>query len=150
VVSGAAGVFVGAAITHRYVMERRQQFFGQMRERAGDRAKGFQHRKQELLARLAQKLDLTADQKEKIKGILESSRGEISGVRQDVVAKLRAVRDKTDQEIQTVLTADQKEKYKKIMDNLKQRRGLGKGFRGGPERPEPHDIGGPEGPEPLE
>jgi len=137
VVSLGAGVALGMTVSQRCAIERRQHFFSGLRERGGDRAKGFQQHKQRLLANLAEKLNLTAEQKEKVKAILKSSREEMTSVRKDTMAKVQVLRDSTNAKIQEVLTPEQKEKFKKITNGYKQRHGAGKWFRGGPGGPQP-------------
>ena len=131
-VSMAAGVAVGAAVTERYVKERRQHFFSEFRERAGKRFEGMKELKYKLLDNLSDKLNLTADQKEKVKVILESSREEMTSTRKDAMTKVQSIREKTNEKIQAVLTLEQKEKFQKIISDFKQRRGEGKWSKGCP------------------
>lgn len=88
--------------------------FRQMRERRGDRmekrAEGFE--------RMAEKLDLSAAQKQKIRQIMEDSREERAAIleandgdRAEARPELKAHREKTRKEVRAVLTAEQQKKF---------------------------------------
>jgi len=139
VVSVAAGAVLGVAVEHRNAMERRQRLLGELRERSGDKVKRVQHHQKQLIDNLAAKLNLTDDQKEKVKAVLQSSSEEIATARKEIIAKIEAVRDSTNERIQETLNSEQKAKFRKIMDELKERGGRGKWFRGPPAGLEPPD-----------
>lgn len=87
---------------------------------------------------LTERLGLTADQAGKLKPVLEKQRTQMEALRnddslspEDRRAKMRSIRDETDQAISAVLTAEQKKKW----DEARANRGPGgPGARKG-ERP---------------
>lgn len=88
------------------------------------------------LARLSQQLNLTGDQKTKIKPILQdegkqaqSVRNDTSLSRQDRFAKMQEIRKNTFGQIRPILTSDQQAKLDNMLQQQEQRRGHG-GRRG--------------------
>jgi protein CpxP len=87
---------------------------------------------EERLQRMSQRLNLTEDQKGKIRPILENEDKQIKAVRDDTSlsqpdrrAKLREIRQATRQQTNQILTPEQKAKW-----NEPQRRGRGRRWRG--------------------
>ena len=82
------------------------------------------------LQRLSQALDLTDDQKTKLKPILESEWQEMKPIRQDASltkdqkrAKMKEIHEKYQEQISGVLTPEQQEKLKKVQSDRMQRHG---------------------------
>lgn len=87
------------------------------------------------LARLTQSLDLTTDQQEKIRPILENESTQMQGLRADTslaqpdrMAKMKQIRENTTSQINPILTAEQQKKYAEMASHM----GRGRG-QGGPE-----------------
>lgn len=70
---------------------------------------------------MAQKLNLTQEQKDKIKGAIESGRKEAGDISKDTVMKMMAIRDKTNASIRSILTPAQQVEYDKFISQLKNR-----------------------------
>jgi periplasmic protein CpxP/Spy len=75
------------------------------------------------------KLDLTADQKEKVKPILADVREKMSGLRdlsqEDRQAKMKEVMTDADAKLKEILTADQFTKYQELRKQMGRNRGPG-------------------------
>lgn len=91
---------------------------------------------QERLDNLAKELNLTDDQKAKIKPILEDEHKQMQALRSDTSmspedrrAKMMQVRDKMNDSIKAVLDKDQQKKYDEMMTKMR-------GPRGGPRPPQ--------------
>lgn len=84
---------------------------------------------QKQAARLARRLELNGDQTSKIAAILQSRQQQLAAVRsdgalapQDRRAKLRAIQQDTDEQINALLTPDQQTQYATLKQNMKERR----------------------------
>ena len=77
---------------------------------------------------LAERLNLTADQKVKVQEIFSDTREQLRAVRRESEPKLDEIRRQADGRLQTVLTPEQWQQFQKIKDE-RQRRG-GRGPRG--------------------
>lgn len=93
------------------------------------------------LDRLSQQLNLSAEQKEKIKPILENQANQMKSLREDTStsredrrAKFMELQQKTHDDINAVLNKDQQKKFEEMRSRMMQRRG-GRGGPGG-ERPQ--------------
>lgn len=91
-------------------------------ERRGDR-----------LEQLAERLQLTDDQKTKVREIFTDTREQLRAVRMESEPKMNEIRRQADGRLQTVLTQEQWQKFQSVRDEMRSRRG----GRGGPrgERP---------------
>ena len=76
---------------------------------------------QERLKKLSENLNLTDEQKEKLKPIIREQAGKIRELRQnsdlsreDKLAKFKELRQDMDKKIEPILTPEQKEKWKKL------------------------------------
>ncbi len=85
---------------------------------------------QERLDNLAKELNLTDDQKAKIKPILEDEQKQIETMRADTSmapadrrTKMMEIRNKTNDSIKAVLDKDQQKKYEDMMTRMRERRG---------------------------
>ncbi|MBX7247080.1 MAG: hypothetical protein K1X53_16400 [Candidatus Sumerlaeaceae bacterium] len=114
-------------------------------------------------------LDLTAEQKEKLKAIHEETRDKVKAIQDEVKPKLDALRKETKEKAEAVLTPEQKEQLEKTLKEMPEPgkdgfRGLGRGARGmqgGPGMGGPNrggrgqrgfdgpGKGGPDGPPPA-
>jgi Spy/CpxP family protein refolding chaperone len=79
---------------------------------------------------MAERLQLTADQKTKVQEIFTDTREQLRAVRRESEPKVSEIRRQADGRLQTVLTPEQWEKFQSIRDEMRQRRG----GRGGPHR----------------
>lgn len=86
------------------------------------------------LQRMTQQLDLTSDQQEKIKPILENESTQMQGLRadsslsqEDRMAKMKQIRETTTSQINPILTADQQKKYAEMMTHMGRGRGPAQG-----------------------
>jgi protein CpxP len=99
---------------------------------------------------IAQRLNLTDDQKPKVKAILDDQREQMRDLRQnqdlsreDRMAKMKSIREDTDAKLKAVLTADQFEKWQAMRPRMG-------GPRNGPPGGPPPDAPPPGGPPPDE
>ena len=103
-----------------------QKKFAEMKDQAGSRMReGFQNR----LAVLAEKLNLTDEQKAAIKPILATEVNDIKAVSQDnslskeqKQTKIAGIREASDTKINALLTPEQQAKWAKLKENAKQER----------------------------
>jgi Spy/CpxP family protein refolding chaperone len=79
---------------------------------------------------LAERLNLTTDQKTKVQEIFSDTREQLRAVRRETEPRMAEIRRQADGRLQTVLTPEQWEQFQKLRDE-RQRRGRG---RGGPDR----------------
>jgi len=84
------------------------------------------------LQRMSQMLDLTGDQQEKIRPILENEstqmqqlRSDTSASREDRMAKMKQIHDNTVSQINPILTPDQQKKYAEINSRMGRGHGMG-------------------------
>ena len=73
---------------------------------------------------LADRLQLTADQKTKVQEIFSDTREQLRAARQEMEPRMAEIRRQADGRLQTVLTPEQWEKFQRIRDE-RQRRGRG-------------------------
>ena len=81
---------------------------------------------------MAERLQLTADQKTKVQEIFSDTREQLRAARQEMEPRMAEIRRQADGRLQTVLTPEQWQQFQRIRDE-RQRRG-GRGPRGGPDR----------------
>jgi Spy/CpxP family protein refolding chaperone len=79
--------------------------------------------------RIAEQLNLTADQKPKVQSIMEAQRQKVRDLRQDTSltaedrkAKIKAVQEDTATQMKAVLTADQFQKWQDMQSRMRNRR----------------------------
>jgi Spy/CpxP family protein refolding chaperone len=103
-----------------------QKIFAEMKGQAGSRAREAFHNR---LAMLAEKLNLTDEQKTAIKPILATEVNEITAVMQDnslskeqKQTKISGIRETSDTKINALLTPEQQAKWAKLKENAKQER----------------------------
>ena len=77
---------------------------------------------------MAERLQMTADQKTKVQEIFADTREQLRAVRRESEPKMDEIRRQADGRLQTVLTPAQWQQFQKIRDEMRQRRG----GRGGP------------------
>ena len=82
---------------------------------------------------LAERLNLTADQKSRVQEIFSDTREQLRAVRRETEPRMSEIRRQADGRLQTVLTPEQWEQFQKLRDE-RQRRGRGRGGPGGPDR----------------
>jgi periplasmic protein CpxP/Spy len=102
------------------------------------------------LDQLAQQLNLTDDQKAKVKPILEARdkkvaelRGDTSLSQEDRRAKMQAIRDETASQMKTVLTAEQFEKWQQMAQRGRRPGGPPAGAPGGAKASDANAPGAP-------
>lgn len=122
-----AGVLVGASIAGRdhspwrgkermNFAQRAEHFMG-YGHKPGQEAKGGR-----LLEMLTAKLNLSQEQKEKVKQILETTRQEIEAAGKNIRGAIDAIKEKGDTQIMEVLTPAQKEQFKELQKKFQERR----------------------------
>ena len=79
---------------------------------------------------LAERLNLTTEQKTKVQEIFSDTREQLRAVRRETEPRMTEIRRQADGRLQTVLTPEQWEQFQKLRDE-RQRRGRGRG-PGGP------------------
>jgi hypothetical protein len=84
------------------------------------------------LQRMTQALDLSEDQQQKIKPILENESTQMQGLhadtslsQEDRMAKMKQIRENTSTQISPILNADQQKKYAEMMSHMGRGRGPG-------------------------
>ena len=82
---------------------------------------------------MAERLELTDDQKTKVQEIFTDTREQLRAVRRESEPKVNEIRRQADGRLQTVLTAEQWQKFQSIRDEMRPRRG----GRGGPRGDRP-------------
>ena len=80
---------------------------------------------------LAERLQLTAEQKTKVQEIFSDTREQLRAARQEMEPRMAEIRRQADGRLQTVLTPEQWEKFQRMRDERQRR---GRGPRGGPDR----------------
>jgi len=108
----------------------------------------------QMFKRLADRLELTAEQKEKIRPILRQTEEEMRKVRQSGMRESMAVADRMHDQVAALLTAEQKTKLETLKRELRERWNKDRQRRMGerpPGAPGPRDEGAPppERPEPA-
>ena len=95
------------------------------------------------LQRMTQMLNLTDDQQQKIKPILETEstqmqtlRSDTSLSREDRMAKMKQIRESTASQINPILTPDQQKQYTEMMSRMGPGRGPGGGQQQPPQQPQ--------------
>ena len=73
---------------------------------------------------LAERLELTADQKTKVQEIFGDTREQLRAARQEMEPRMAEIRRQADGRLQTVLTPEQWEKFQRMREE-RQRRGRG-------------------------
>ena len=76
---------------------------------------------------LAERLNLTADQKTKVQEIFSDTREQLRAVRQETEPRMEEIRRQADGRLQTVLTPEQWQQFQKLRDERGPRRGRGRG-----------------------
>ena len=82
---------------------------------------------------MAERLQLTADQKTKVQEIFADTREQLRAVRRESEPKVNEIRRQADGRLQTVLTPEQWQTFQSTRDEMRQRRG----GRGGPRHDRP-------------
>ena len=72
---------------------------------------------------LAERLQLTAEQKTKVQEILSDTREQLRAARQEMEPRMAEIRRQADGRLQTVLTPEQWEKFQRMRDERQRRRG---------------------------
>ena len=72
---------------------------------------------------MAERLQLTADQKTKVQEIFADTREQLRAVRRESEPKVNEIRLQADGRLQTVLTPEQWQKFQSTRDEMRQRRG---------------------------
>lgn len=80
---------------------------------------------------LAERLQLSAEQKTKVQEIFSDTREQLRAARQEMEPRMAEIRRQADGRLQTVLTPEQWEKFQHMRDERQRR---GRGPRGGPDR----------------
>jgi Spy/CpxP family protein refolding chaperone len=125
-----AGVVVGAGIAKKSEFpfrgtqgkhsfsQKAERFMGQGMAERGDRKDGGG-----LLELLSSKLDLSEDQKDKVKVIADGARQEIDTVGKELRASMEEIRKRCDKQIADILTPEQQVKFKALLEQIEKRRG---------------------------
>ena len=95
------------------------------------------------LQMMTQQLNLTSDQQQQIKPILESEQQQMQALRQDSslsqpdrMSKIRQIRESTVSQVKPILNADQQSKYQQMMSHQGHRGAMGQGQN--PPQDQPH------------
>lgn len=79
---------------------------------------------------LAERLQLTAEQKAKVQEIFSDTREQLRAVRRETEPRMQEIRRQADGRLQTVLTSEQWQRFQRIREERQRR---GRGPRGGPD-----------------
>lgn len=82
---------------------------------------------------LLHRLDLTAEQRDRAREVLEASRLEAEGLRREMGPKLHALNRRTSEALAEILTAEQRRRMEEFMEQRQRRQRRFRG-RGGPPR----------------
>jgi Spy/CpxP family protein refolding chaperone len=74
---------------------------------------------------LSRRLQLSDDQKPKVKQIFGDSREQISALRKETEPRVNEIRQQTDQRLKEVLTAEQWQRFEQMRNEMRSRRGRG-------------------------
>ena len=80
---------------------------------------------------LAQRLQLSAEQKAKVQEIFSDTREQLRAARREMEPKMAEIRSQADGRLQAVLTPEQWQQFQRMRDERERR---GRGPRGGPDR----------------
>lgn len=76
---------------------------------------------------MAERLQLTADQKTKVQQIFNESRDQLRSLRKQQEPQVTEIRKQTDEKLQQVLSAEQWKQFQQVRDEMRKRRGQGPG-----------------------
>ena len=79
------------------------------------------------LDHMAERLNLTAEQKTKVQEIFSDTREQLRAVRQETEPRMAEIRRQADGRLQTVLTPEQWQQFQKLREERGGRRGRGRG-----------------------
>jgi Spy/CpxP family protein refolding chaperone len=124
VLCALAGVLVGATVAKRMLppppglermkfTEKAERFMGYRGHAPGEKRQG-----RDPLEEITKRLNLSEEQKAKVKTILESMRQETDNVRKNVRTAIGEIKKKTDSQIMEILTDEQKEKFKAFLKEI--------------------------------
>lgn len=74
---------------------------------------------------LANRLQLTADQRTKVQQIFGDTRQQLQALRKESEPRVNDIRQQTDQRLQKVLTPEQWQRFQQMRDEMRARRGRG-------------------------
>ena len=94
------------------------------------RMHGGWHDKPKMLEHFSRELKLTADQKEKVRKIIEATREQIKVLHNEAKPRFDAIRADTDARIRAILTPEQLPRFEKLRTEMLERHQ--KKFRDGP------------------
>ncbi|MEA4856329.1 MAG: hypothetical protein AAGU21_13030 [Solidesulfovibrio sp.] len=103
------------------------------------------HFSEMVVRRLSDDLDLSAEQREKLRPIVLNTGDVLAKIRRDQEPKVREAIDRSIEDTRAILTPEQREKFTALMDRLEKRRKAMERF--GPP-PGPPGMGPPPGPPP--
>jgi len=72
--------------------------------------------------RMIEQLNLTAEQREQVKAILDDARTQLSDMHKESEPRFRAVREQTQERLRSVLTPQQWEQFQKLTSDFRGRR----------------------------
>lgn len=76
---------------------------------------------------LSKRLQLSDDQKPKVKQIFGDSREQLSALRKESEPRVTEIQQQTDQRLKEVLSADQWQRFEQMRSEMRSRRGRGEG-----------------------
>lgn len=144
-----AGALVGAGIIRKTIPPRQRcerMGFPEKAERVMGYRTGPQKQgrlRGDPLSDITNKLSLSNEQKEKVKGILERTRQEIEEVGRNVRDTIAEIKNKTDNQIMAILTPEQQEKFKTMLKENKKAFRPPRGNQPGGPGPHPDDLPSP-------
>jgi Spy/CpxP family protein refolding chaperone len=132
-----AGIFAAGAVTGGFVTVR----FG--RQMMRDRPR-FDQWGPNRIKMLAERLDLTPDQVEKLRPIMRRDGDDLTRIRSTSISDTRRILERMEHDIAEVLTPEQRTKFEQMnreqherMQRIMKERGPGGGQRHGPDEPPP-------------
>ena len=108
-------IFIGGVLGFNLSLLKEKQF------RRDLYRKGFGQREEDRFNFLANKLNLSEEQKTKLKKIFEDGRLEFKNLKEEFIKRTKQAREDLYRKIEEILTPQQQEKFNKIKEGLKNR-----------------------------
>ena len=90
-------------------------------------ARGLGRSPEDRFEQMSSRLQLNADQKTKVQQILSDTREQLRALRKESEPRVTEIRKQTDERLQQILTPDQWQRFQQMRDEMRARRGRGRG-----------------------
>ena len=130
------GVVIGATVTKRHIAKNLPQIVRkhllQQREapylHMQGKRPGLAHGQRQgagpakIFERISEELNLTSEQKDKVKAILEETKQEVKQARDGFKTQVAQIKEKSNTQISEILDPEQREKFQKLTESIKERK----------------------------